>query len=61
MDKAVNCKVKIHNVPEYATEGFIVARTDGSSRLWFFGCYNDEESAREVSQNVNGVYFEIAK
>lgn len=57
----VKCNININNVPDYATEGFIVARCNEKYELWFYGCYDTEETAKEVSRTIKGVYFEIAE
>lgn len=56
----MNVKIKINNVPDYATKGFIVARSDEHLSWWFYGCYETEERARIASHEIGGNYFEIA-
>lgn len=57
----VKCNVKINNLPDYAKKGFIVARKADHGELWFYGCYDTEEKAKEVSREIDGIWFEVAE
>lgn len=47
--------MKIMNIPEYAAEhNWIVARPV-DDEVWFYGAYNDENRARSVAEEINGI------
>ena len=47
-------EVKVNNLPEDA-RGFIVASVI-DNEFWFYGCYQNEEKAKEVAYEIQGVY-----
>lgn len=51
------CKVTVHNVPEYAS-GYIVARVNEGS-LWYWGSWDNEDDAEECARDVDGVVVMI--
>lgn len=57
----VKCNVRILNLPTYDLSRYVVVRYHGGN-LWFFGTYEDENRAWEVSGTLgNGVVFEVSE
>ena len=46
--------IEVKNKPE-DVKGFIVCSVI-DNELWYYGCYQDEEKAKEVAYEIQGVY-----
>ena len=52
--------VRIKNAPERFHGLYVVARRDWNADLWYYGSYDTEDRAREVSKELgNGVILEV--
>ena len=50
---------EINNLPDYANDyKFVVARRDASGALWFWGAWNDRNTANHVAANIGGETIE---
>ena len=49
-------KVEVKNVPDYARSyPFWVCRKDEKGTYWFYGAWNDTETADHIAKIVDGV------
>lgn len=55
----VNVVAVINNMPDNADSKYIVARVDGTD-LWYWGNYDDEETANKASVEIDGIVLERA-
>ena len=51
-------KVKVNNVPDYAKEScyWVARKCDGE--YWFWGAWEDRESAEHIAMIINGIVVE---
>ena len=47
----------INNMPAH-TERFIVARRNDKRELWFWGSWDDRNTANEVALEIGGITFD---
>ena len=47
-------EVKVNNLPD-DVKGFVVCSVI-DNELWYYGCYLEEEKAKEVAYEIQGVY-----
>lgn len=47
-------QIRVNNLPE-ETRGYIVCSVI-DNELWYYGCYQEEERAKEVAYEIQGVY-----
>ena len=53
--------VEINNTPS-DSDKYIVARYDEDTRsFWFWGSYEDKETAENVATQINGLVAEVAE
>ena len=57
-------RAEINNMSENALDkdGYLVVRRDDDARLWYYGLYNDAETAREVAIEIgNGFVLGVTQ
>ncbi len=55
----MKARVEVHNVPDYATKKpYWVCSIDEQRRLWFYGAWNDEDSANHIAEIISGCVVE---
>lgn len=51
-------KAKVNNVPEYAKDHRYIVCTTNNNELWFWGAYDDFDTALKAAREVFGVIVE---
>lgn len=55
----MKARVEVHNVPDYATKKpYWVCSIDEQRRLWFYGAWNERESADHIAEIISGCVVE---
>ena len=56
----MRANVEIFNTPSYELKGGWTVARNCDAELWYYGCYDTEERAKEVAMELgNGVVLEV--